>query len=219
MLSRTAADGMAASGPPASDQVRVAGGRAAPSPVAPDWDPASEDWSSPTTVDGPVVSRTAVGADELPVARAVGIDGIETSLAPNRPPSRPSPRARSNFLGGHRGRGAASGATVPDDGAGAAQSAAMPLNQPAAQPGPPSTAAPTANPTPAVAPAAAAATPEVTTVSRSEPPPDGGSAGLRDLSAGAVDELADRLAGPILRRLRTQLLVDRERRGMRTDLR
>ncbi len=219
MLSRTAADGMSASGPPASDQARAAGGRAAPSPVAPDWDPASEDWSSPTTVDGPVVSRTAVGADELPVARAVGIDGIETSLAPNRPPSRPSPRARSNFLGGHRGRGAAPGATVPDDGSGAAQSAAMPLNQSAAQPGPPSTAAPTANPTPAVAPAAAAATPEVTTVSRSEPPPDGGSAGLRDLSAGAVDELADRLAGPILRRLRTQLLVDRERRGMRTDLR
>ncbi|VZO35050.1 hypothetical protein HALOF300_00275 [Occultella aeris] len=63
------------------------------------------------------------------------------------------------------------------------------------------------------------ATARATTVSRSDPPPDGGSAGLRDLSAGAVDELADRLAGPILRRLRTQLLVDRERRGMRTDLR
>ncbi|NUU15794.1 hypothetical protein HP550_00830, partial [Cellulomonas humilata] len=53
----------------------------------------------------------------------------------------------------------------------------------------------------------------------SEPGPRGGSPSpFAAASAADLDELARRLTPPLLRRVRGQLLVDRERRGVRVDL-
>ena len=53
----------------------------------------------------------------------------------------------------------------------------------------------------------------------SAPGPGGGSTSpFASASAADLDELARRLTLPLLRRVRGQLLVDRERRGVRADL-
>jgi len=38
------------------------------------------------------------------------------------------------------------------------------------------------------------------------------------MSQDLVDELARRLVGPIVRRIKADMLLDRERRGLRTDV-
>lgn len=93
-------------------------------------------------------------------------------------------------------------------------------------PGSPDAAAP-----PAAAPATAP--PEVSGASsaveaNSEEPPVGPAAPAPGRSAGApgvpgaatpdqLEELAKRLAGPLIRRIKAEMLLDRERRGLRTD--
>jgi hypothetical protein len=69
--------------------------------------------------------------------------------------------------------------------------------------------APPPPPPPAAAPEAGAA-----------PAAHGAHAGgpFASASAADLDELARRLTVPMLRRMRGQLLVDRERRGMRADV-
>jgi hypothetical protein len=57
-----------------------------------------------------------------------------------------------------------------------------------------------------------------------QPLPGTGGAGGRQ-AAGApaatpeqLEELAKRLAGPLIRRIKAEMLLDRERRGLRTDV-
>jgi len=73
-----------------------------------------------------------------------------------------------------------------------------------------------------------AAAPEATQVAQVAPGngpmsgPHGSSSGASALTgaltAAQVDDLARRLTPPLLRRLRAQLLLDRERLGVRTDV-
>lgn len=60
--------------------------------------------------------------------------------------------------------------------------------------------------------------PTATPPDTAAPPNAGGASPFASASAADLDELARRLTAPLLRRVRGQLLVDRERRGVRADL-
>ena len=89
-------------------------------------------------------------------------------------------------------------------------------------PGSPGTAAP-----PAAAPVTAPEVSSTVEANRDEPPA-GPAAPAPERSAGTpgvagaatpdqLEELAKRLAGPLIRRIKAEMLLDRERRGLRTD--
>lgn len=84
----------------------------------------------------------------------------------------------------------------------------------------PSDPEPAAEPAPEPEPAAAPpSTPAATvTAPTSGTPAPAGASPFATASAADLDELARRLTPPLLRRVRGQLLVDRERRGVRVDL-
>jgi hypothetical protein len=42
--------------------------------------------------------------------------------------------------------------------------------------------------------------------------------GAAQASPEQLEELAKRLAGPLIRRIKAEMLLDRERRGLRTDV-
>ncbi|SFR69256.1 hypothetical protein SAMN05428970_0644 [Agromyces sp. CF514] len=92
--------------------------------------------------------------------------------------------------------------TMPGIAAGSDGSPEGPVVQTEAESGETPPTPPTAPATPAVAPAAGAA---------------GASAGAVDTSPAGIETLAARLYGPLARRLKAELLLDRERRGIRID--
>lgn len=86
----------------------------------------------------------------------------------------------------------------------------------------PTLGAPTA--VPAAAPTSVSASAPPTAVSTAPVPPTAGNAGRSSSPAGRfamteaeLDDLARRLTDPLLRRLRHEVLVDRERLGLRID--
>ncbi|WP_456819085.1 hypothetical protein [Cellulomonas sp. URHB0016] len=88
-----------------------------------------------------------------------------------------------------------------------------------APPAPPEPPAPVqrADATPPPPPPPPAATPDAAAAPAAPGAPGAGGP-FASASAADLDELARRLTAPMLRRMRGQLLVDRERRGMRADV-
>jgi hypothetical protein len=93
-------------------------------------------------------------------------------------------------------------------------------------PGSPDPAAPPAD-APVTAPPGVSSAPPTVEANREEPPA-GPAPPASERSAGAagvpgaatpdqLEELAKRLAGPLIRRIKAEMLLDRERRGLRTD--
>jgi len=83
------------------------------------------------------------------------------------------------------------------------------VDAPTAEPPPPSDAGPAPSDGPAGNGTAAA--------SVTAPPAAGGAASVDASSPEAIEKLAQRLYGPLVRRLKAELLLDRERRGIRID--
>lgn len=93
-------------------------------------------------------------------------------------------------------------------------------------PGAPDAAAPPEAAPVTAPPEVSGASPAVE-VNRDEPPAQpaapalGRSAGVPGVAGAAtpdqLEELAKRLAGPLIRRIKAEMLLDRERRGLRTD--
>lgn len=179
---------------------------------------------------GPAPAATAGRSSSLPGALAPPAGSVQRSALPPeaverpvRPP--PSPVADARLLRDrYRGPGGspAGGGWDP-----VAMRLALPAPEP---PGTGPAAGPAADPgpgSPAGAPAlqragedtlpaaetAAPPTGAVTTSAAAAPAP----AADEEMSQEQVDELAKRLVGPIVRRIKADMLLDRERRGLRID--
>jgi hypothetical protein len=165
---------------------------------------------------------------DLPTANAPGATGAPTMPSLQSTPGRPAPpdlpspstlpRGADDFV---------VPATMPalpaPPGLGAPSAPRLPLPvaqaMPAASALPDSTALQAMPQTPSDAPASSPpSAQEPPTPAPSPQPTADGHGAASAMSAAEVDDLARRLTTPLLRRLRAQLLLDRERLGVRTDV-